>query len=107
MDIKNSMKIGMYLLRLNPDKKSGDLLQKMMTDAVVDMATKSEHGEKFKSRKKGAIGKYQKYFNELVAANPTLKPAELVKLADTKIIGTMPVATMKNKISLARKHKEK
>ena len=107
MDIKNSMKIGMYLLRQNPDKKSGDMLQKMMTDAVVDMATKSEHGEKFKSRKEGAIGKTQKYINELVEANPTLKPAELVNLADIQIIGNMPVSTIKNKISLARNPKKK
>ena len=67
-----------------------------------------EHSNNFRTkRKKGSIGKTQKYFNELVEANPTLKPAELVKLADIKIIGTMLVATIKNKISLARNPKDK
>jgi hypothetical protein len=105
MDIKNSINIGMSLLRQNPDKKSGDMLQIMMNDAVVDMATKSEHGEKFISRKKGAIGKVQAHINDLVAAHPTLTSKEIMRLADKNIIGEIKVANFSNKVTKARNPK--
>ena len=54
-------------------------------------------------RLKDAIGETQKYINELVAANPDKRPAELIKIADINIIGNMNVWTLRNKITAAKK----
>ena len=78
------------------------MLQKMMSEAVVDMANNSEHGKKFKSREKGAIGKSQAHINELVAKNPNLEWSALKRMADKAIIANIKDRNFQNKISIAR-----
>ena len=103
MDIKNSMETGLFLLRQNPDKKSGDMLQKMLSDTIVDMASKSEQVKSFrKGKEKGAIGKSQAHINELVAKNPYLEWSALKRMADKTIIANIKDRNFQNKISIAR-----
>lgn len=103
MDVKNSMKIGLFLLRQNPPQKSGDMLQKMMSDAFADMESKSEQAESFrKGKEKGAIGKSQAHINELVAKNPNLEWSALKRMADKTIIANIKDRNFQNKISIAR-----
>jgi hypothetical protein len=103
MNVKKSMDIGMFLLRQNPPRESGDMLQKMMSDAFADMESKSEQAESFrKGKEKGAIGKSQAHINELVAKNPNLEWIALKRMADKTIIANIKDRNFQNKISIAR-----